>query len=82
VGPRDGLDGCGKSRSPDRPARSQSLYRLSYPGPLSEERTASIFMVEVRFFHASAFSPEDIASVKTSPLTQRSAYKLSFVVCM
>jgi hypothetical protein len=21
-------------RSPDRPARSQSLYRLSYPGPL------------------------------------------------
>ena len=39
VGPRAGLDGCGKSRpppgirSPDRPARSESLYRLSYPGP-------------------------------------------------
>ena len=38
VGPRDRLDGCGKSlpptgiRSPDRPARSESLYRLSYPG--------------------------------------------------
>ena len=38
VGPRAGLDGCGKSRtptgirSPDRPARSESLYRLSYPG--------------------------------------------------
>jgi hypothetical protein len=36
VGPRAGLDRCGKSRptgirSPDRPARSQSLYRLSYP---------------------------------------------------
>jgi hypothetical protein len=35
VGPRAGLDMCGKSRptgirSPDRPARSQSLYRLSY----------------------------------------------------
>ena len=35
MGPRVGLDG-GKSRptgirSPDRPARSQSLYRLSYP---------------------------------------------------
>jgi hypothetical protein len=35
-GPRAGLDRCGKSRltwirSPDRPARSQSLYRLSYP---------------------------------------------------
>ena len=37
VGHRAGLDRCGKSRpptgirSPDRPARSQSLYRLSYP---------------------------------------------------
>jgi len=38
VGPRAGLDRCGKSRppptgirSPDRSARSQSLYRLSYP---------------------------------------------------
>jgi hypothetical protein len=35
VGPRVGLDRCEKSRptgirSPDRPARSQSLYRLSY----------------------------------------------------
>ena len=35
VGPRAGLDGCGKSRptgirSPDRTARSASLYRLSY----------------------------------------------------
>ena len=39
VGPRAGLDRCGKPhpptgiRSPDRPARSQSLYRLSSPGP-------------------------------------------------
>jgi hypothetical protein len=37
VGPRAGMDGCGKSRptgirSPDRPARSESLYRLSYRG--------------------------------------------------
>ena len=37
MGPRAGLDGCGKSRpptgirSPDRPARSHSLYRLCYP---------------------------------------------------
>ena len=36
---RAGLDGCGKSRpptgirSPDRPARSESLHRLSYSGP-------------------------------------------------
>jgi len=38
VGPRAGLDGCGKSRpngirSTDRPALSKSLYRLSYHGP-------------------------------------------------
>ena len=37
VGPRAGLDKCEKSRpltgirSPDHPARSQSLYRLRYP---------------------------------------------------
>ena len=36
MGPRPGLDRCGKSRpteirSPDRPACSGSLYRLSYP---------------------------------------------------
>ena len=37
VGPRTGLDRCGKSRpptgirSPDRPASSQSLYRLRFP---------------------------------------------------
>ena len=38
MGPRTGLDGCGKSgpngiRSPDRPASSESLYRLRYRGP-------------------------------------------------
>ena len=39
VGPQTGLDGCGNScpptgiRSPDRPARSESLYQLSCPGP-------------------------------------------------
>ena len=38
VGPRAGLDRCGKSRPPTgvrcpvRPARSQTLYRLRYPG--------------------------------------------------
>ena len=40
VGPRDGLDRFGKSRptgirSPDRPARSQSLYRLRYPAHMA-----------------------------------------------
>jgi hypothetical protein len=38
VYPRAGLDGCGKPRptgirSPDRPARWESLYRLRYSGP-------------------------------------------------
>jgi hypothetical protein len=37
LGHRTGLDRCGKSRptgirSPDLPARSEPLYRLSYPG--------------------------------------------------
>jgi hypothetical protein len=40
VGPGAGLDRCGKSRptgirSPDLPARSESLYRLRYPGSVS-----------------------------------------------
>jgi hypothetical protein len=40
VGPRAGLDRWGKSRPPigiwsqDRPARNESLYRLSYPSVL------------------------------------------------
>ena len=43
VGHRAGLDGCGKScpppgfRSPDLPAPSESLYRLSYPGSRYDE---------------------------------------------
>ena len=43
VGPRVGLDGYVQSRpptgirSPDRPARSESLYRLSYPGSTEKE---------------------------------------------
>jgi hypothetical protein len=40
VGPTAGVDGCGKSRPhrdsiPNRPARSESLYRLIYPGPIT-----------------------------------------------
>jgi hypothetical protein len=39
VGTRSALDRCGKScpywiRSPDRPAHSESLHQLRYPGPL------------------------------------------------
>ena len=45
VGPSAGLYGCGKScptwiRSPDRPARSRSPYRLSYRGPWTPDYTA------------------------------------------
>ena len=44
MSPRAGLNGCGKSRrpppssgirSPEDPACSELLYRLSYPGPFS-----------------------------------------------
>jgi hypothetical protein len=47
VGPRPGLDGCGKCRlhrirSPDHLVRSESLYRLSYPGL----RTASLYVLQ------------------------------------
>jgi hypothetical protein len=42
VGPTASLDGCRKShptgiRSSDRPAHSESLYRLSNPGPLPQQ---------------------------------------------
>ena len=49
MGHGSGLDGCGKSlppienRFPDRPAPSESLYRLSYPGP------TVVFMFFVKF---------------------------------
>jgi hypothetical protein len=47
VGPTTGLDGCGKFRptgirSPDRPACSESLYQLSYPGPAVNYKHFSI----------------------------------------
>ena len=43
MGPRTGLDGCGKSRptgigSPELSTCSESLYRLSYRGPHDTER--------------------------------------------
>jgi len=50
VGPRAGLDRCGKSgpptgfRSPDRPARSQSLYRLRYPAHSFTEDNIFLFL--------------------------------------
>ena len=45
MGPRFGLDWCGKSRpigirSPDRPARRQSLYRLRCPAHAIAQQNA------------------------------------------
>ena len=53
MGPRAGLDRCGKSRptgirSPDRPARSQSLYRLSYPAHRKTIRINYEIMLELK----------------------------------
>ena len=52
VGFRAGLDMCGKSRpngirSPDRPARRQSLYRLSYRAPHTLYLVINRFLVEL-----------------------------------
>jgi len=46
VVPRAGLNGCGNSRphrirSPDCPTRSDSLYRLRYPGPPHDQDTGT-----------------------------------------
>jgi len=59
VGHRAGLNGCGRSlptgiRSPDRPARSESLYRLSYPGSYNCHNTRTftiqvLYLVSVEF---------------------------------
>ena len=51
MGPRAGLDRRGKIspptgvRSPDRPARSQSLYRLSYPAHIKNASNLTISKV-------------------------------------
>ena len=59
VGPRAGQDWCGKSRPPtgirfpDRLARSESLYRLSYRGPaFSHEKITKCvcYFIVILFF--------------------------------
>ena len=57
MGPRAGLDRCRKScligiRSPDRPARSEPLYRLSYPDP--PENKVSRFLYLLKKTHEKA----------------------------
>jgi hypothetical protein len=38
-------------RSPDRPARSQSLYQLSQPGPLKPDITFALLVSDEAHFH-------------------------------
>jgi len=67
VGPRVSLDGCGKTRppvgirSPDRQARSESLCRLSYPGPPLYSTGCPTGYRTCHFFHNSE-TDEDIAT--------------------
>jgi hypothetical protein len=67
VGPRAGLDGCRKSGpptgilSPDRPARSESLYRLSYPG-----RTCKVHLLISEMSFVKSLSRKFIAYINLS----------------
>jgi hypothetical protein len=54
VGPGAGLDRCGKSRptgirSPDLLARSESLYRLRYPGSQTLVEVSNVTLNEHNF---------------------------------
>ena len=83
VGPGIGLDRCGKLaptdiRSLDRPARSESLYRLSYPGPRvggwqvgSCRKTWQYTRIEkdLVFLYFNPLTPNDHYSGPTAPLT-------------
>ena len=56
VGLTAGLDRCAKSpptgiRSPDRPARSESLYRLNYPGMYSYTHKLLVLVTSGFFFY-------------------------------
>jgi hypothetical protein len=64
VGPRTGLDRCANLgpngiRSPDRPARSQSLYRLSYPalqGPCTFITTPRLIVFRIKNVSDKSFT--------------------------
>jgi hypothetical protein len=52
VGPRASLKNLAPNgiRSPDRPARSELLFRLSYPGPVTNvEKMRNIYSLSVDF---------------------------------
>ena len=66
--PRAGLDRCGKSRPrrdsiPGRPARSQSLYRLSYPAhsSLSSAEIKIVWSYSPIFLHSLVLNLEEFS---------------------
>ena len=85
VGPRAGLDRCGKSRptgirSPDRPARSELLYRLSYPAHNLRDR--SYFAVGLLSCTSKVWGPSHrtwFISLSAS-VSRHSSYNLKAVI--
>jgi hypothetical protein len=83
VGPRAGLDVCEKFvpteiRSPDRPARSQSLYRLSYPGPFGK-CTNFLLAFTDRGFRCLSFQ-RGVSLLDWTRISRRSRYENGYTV--
>jgi hypothetical protein len=70
VGSRAGLGRCGKSRirSPDLPARSESLYRLRYRGP-------TFNFIFYKYWHWAACSLNGRRKAGRSSYKGRSAFR-------
>ena len=71
MGLRAGLDWCGKSRptgirSPDRPARRQSLYRLRYPAHFV--KTVLSFIYLCTYYSVIYFSPRYLSAASFSDI--------------
>ena len=78
VGPRARLDRCEKSRptgnrSPDRPARSQSLYRLHYPVHIIHLQTS---VIDLKKFFIKIHNHRHVSAVLLNPQTDYNYIKL------
>ena len=76
MGPRAGLVGCGKLsqpsvRSPDGPARSESLYRLSYPSPQMLNNTQQYSVDCSRRFSYSYILSSAIINTRLRIITEK-----------